>query len=392
MHSIRTYIQPWLIGSTVFSNGVQAQPSFQSSFVISGQKVYHDVKNTNLYYHIPPDYKLVSEADGKPAFTLTQMRYTGTKTTGDVGKIKFHNILQFRIATDPEQVKIYPTMRAELRKTNPSAELRMLPVRRFSSVLVFASSSDTAFATDTSTLKKVDLANVTDESAGINNSFFTERIVSLRLTDFDAQLVASALEKNQSIMSFSYAFFTVFSEKKNQDISMVDSKKIRPRVRYFFQEQISLPEDTTTHLSLIKADVVDLSIDLSKWPTTIQKVDINERVPARYALFDVYCYDFANDLRADLFEKKIEIKASSVNGTYVINTFTFKAILPEIYARSIRIPYAVRLDLPFYYRVTEFDQNGDIQQTEWIEKKDWYEILDITSPPEKFVRPKTVDQ
>ncbi len=371
----------------LFAGTLHAQPSFQSSLMISGQKIYKDVKNTNLYYFIPFDYVLVKDADGEPAFTLTQMRYTGTKTSGDAGKIKYSNLLQFRVATDAEQQRQVPSIRTALKAINPSAELRMLPVKKFSSVLVFASSSDTAFTADTSSLKKVDLANVTDENAAVNNSFFTERIISLRLSDFDAQLVEAALKNNQAILSFSYAIFTEFSEKNSSDITLNDSKRIRPHVKRFFQQQITEQKDTTIKISLIKADVVDLGLSLAQWPSIVQKIDINERVPARYALFDVYCYDFANAYRADLFEKKIEIKASSVNGTYVVNTFSFKESQPDVYARSIRIPYAVRLDQPFYYRITEIDHNGDTNISEWIEKKEWNDIVDITSAPEKFVRP-----
>ncbi len=346
----------------------------------------------NLYYFMPFDYVLVRDADGKPAFTLTQMRYTGTKIAGDAGKIKFSNLLQFRVATDKNQHRQVPVIRNSLKAINPAAELRMLPVKKFSSVLVFASSSDTAFSIDTSVINKIDLANVTDESAVINNSYFTERIVSLRLSDFDAQLVESALKQNQAMMSFSYAIFTTFSEKNSEDLTISQDKKIRPRVRYFFQQQQVDQKDTALRLSLIKADVIDLRLDLSEWPSIVQKVDINERIPARYALFDVYCYDFANALRGDLYEKKIEIKASSVNGSYITNAFTFKEIQPDIYARSIRFPYAVRLDLPFFYRVTEIDHNGEGKMTEWVEKKEWNELVDITSPPEKFVKPKPTGQ
>ncbi len=52
----------------LFAGTLHAQPSFQSSLMISGQKIYKDVKNTNLYYFIPFDYVLVKDADGKPAF------------------------------------------------------------------------------------------------------------------------------------------------------------------------------------------------------------------------------------------------------------------------------------------------------------------------------------
>ena len=121
-------------------------------------------------------------------------------------------------------------------------------------------------------------------------------------------------------------------------------------------------------------------------------MDINEKLPAKYPLFDVYCYDFNNALRADLYAKKIEIKATSLNGAEISTSFSFRASQPERYTRSIRFPYAVRFDKPFYYRVTEITLDGEAHMTPWIEKKEWSELLDITSAPHKIVKPVDPDQ
>ena len=150
--------------------------------------------------------------------------------------------------------------------------------------------------------------------------------------------------------------------------------------------KLTIKKDSALHITLIKADAIPLTIDPVQWPSAIEKIDINERVPARFALFDVYCYDFTNELRPDLFTKKIEIKATSVNGVDIITAFSFKQNKPDVYARSIRFMYAVKFDKPFYYRVTEINNEGEASTTEWIQKKEWSEILDITSSPDKVVQ------
>ena len=389
---VLNYIKTLLLGVILIAPGARAQPSLQSTLVILGEKIYKDISNANKYYFMPLNYKLVRDASGKPSFTLTQMRYTGTRTAADAGVIKFNNLLQFKVATDDVQQRRIPSLKTALKAINPQADLQMLPVIKFSSVLVFASSTqgsatDTISSADSAGFRQIDMAGVTDEKSDVNNSYWTERTVSIRLSDFDAQLVEAALQNRQSVMSFSYAIFTAFYEKTQIDISAHSNNKVKRNILDHFKKQLKGLKDTTRHMTLIKADVVELSVDISRWPGLVQKVDINERLPARYALFDVYCYDFANSLRADLFEKKIEIRASSVGGMAVTESYTFKQTAPDIYARSIRFPYAVRLDLPFYYQVTEIDHNGEKMVTEWIEKKEWNDIVDITSAPEKFVRP-----
>jgi hypothetical protein len=93
----------------------------------------------------------------------------------------------------------------------------------------------------------------------------------------------------------------------------------------------------------------------------------------------VYCYDFNNAIRADLFAKRIEISATSVNGSEIYHTSTFKQSQPDEYAKSIRFPYAVRFDKPYKYRITEITQEGDVVSSGWIERTSWSDIIDITT-------------
>ncbi len=376
-----------MIGTTAllgaFAPG--AQPLMGSSFLLGGQTLFRDMKKPNLYYYIPFGYRLASDASGKPGFSLTQMRYSGTNFTGDIGVYKYNNLLQIRLVSDPAQNKTVAAIQAELKRTNAAATLQMLPVRKFSSLLVFAPADDAA-ATDSVGTVKPDLDEPTDENAAVNNSFWTERTISLRLSNADAELVIAALKDGQAPMSFSYAFYTVFADKGTVSSGVIGDRRIRKQVYDYFRNELNAFTDTTQQVQMIKADAIPLTVDLARWPGLVKQVDINERLPARYPLFDVYCYDFNEDLRADLFEKKIELKVTAVNDKEISMSYSFRENRPDEYARSIRFPYAVKFDKPVYYQVTEINHDGEQVKTGWMQKETWSQPLNITSPPEKQVR------
>lgn len=364
---------------------VVAQPVFTSAIVIEGEKLYRDTKKNNLWYYIPSGYQLLSDAEGKPAFTLTKMVYTGTIAAGDDGVRKYNNIIQFKIGIDTGHHRKIILLKASLKSLYPNSELRMMPVRKFSSILVFAA-SEINQPGDSMRVVKTGYAEPTDENADINNSYWNERIVTFRINNTDAQLVESALRNRQTAMSFSYAFYSAFSDTAGNEVSIVGNDKLKKEVMEIFNQQEKDKKDSASVITMIKADAIPLKVDISKWPGAIQQIDINEKVPARFPVFYIYCYDFNNDLRYDLFAKKVEIKATSVNGSAISTSFTFKQSLPDQYARNIVFPYAVRFDKPFYYRVMEISNDGEMVKSEWIEKKSWNEIIDITSPPDKVVR------
>jgi hypothetical protein len=374
------------------SNSLRAQPVVGSMFTVNEQAIYKDAVKNNVYYYIPPAYQLATDAEGKPDFTLTQLRYTGTQATGDVGVKKFHNRLQFRIVIDTETYKKFNALKIALKKINTNAILQPLPVRKFYSILAFTSIHDGVMLADSGRIVKISHNEVTDANATINNSYWNERTVVLKLTNEDAMLIEAALKNNQSAISFSYAMYTAFIEKNARDLFVQGNSILAKQVKDYFKNELEQVKDSVAQITMIQADAINLVVDINKWSELIKKVDINEKLPAKYALFDVYCYDFNNNLRPDLFSKKIEIKAISVNGNEVISAFSFKQTRPDLYAKSLRFAYAVRFDKPIHYRVTEIDNNGEVNTTQWKLKKEWSDIIDVTSSAEKIItQPKEVD-
>src|SRR3982751_1210192 len=141
IHIVLVYLFATLAGKELL-----AQPVSSSSLVVEGEKLYRDSRNNNILYYLPPSYDLLYAADGTPPFTLIKMRYTGTAATGDKGVSKYHNLVQFRVGIAPDHVRQMNDLKAVLKRMYPRADLRMMPVRKFSSLLVFAGTdgADTA--------------------------------------------------------------------------------------------------------------------------------------------------------------------------------------------------------------------------------------------------------
>jgi len=287
-----------------------------------------------------------------------------------------------------DHVKRMNELKAILKRMYPGAELRMMPVRKFSSILVFAGTE----GADTAHLVRSGYAEPTDENSPTNNSYWNERVVSFRINNNDAQLVETALKNKQAAMSLSYAFYTNMNGKGNDDTSVYRDGRLDPDAKTYFRQLESRDKDTVSTFALIKADVLPIMVDVQRWPDAIQQTDINERIPPRYPILDVYCYDFNNELRPDLFAKKVEIKAISVNGSEISTEFYFRQHKPDQYAKSIRFGYAIRLDKPYSFRVTEINNDGEKQVGEWIVRKEWSELLDITSPPDKVVQKQKTEE
>ena len=361
-----------------------AQPVIGNQIKVNGQTVFRDKNKTNIMYTMPPSFQLKKSDDGSPSISLLKMRYTGTNASGDLGSKKFLNIFQFTITVDTSFHNQSKSLMKKIASLYPGTRIVQLPIQKFSSILVFAGSDSVRTIGN-------GMAENTQEESIVNNSYWSERTVSFRLSDTDAQLVESALMKNQAVMSFSYAYSSIFSDSlKDQLIITSTNPDLIKEIEDKLRNEV-MKEDSALHVLMIKADAIPIKINTLNSAKHIQLIDINEKVPAKFPVLSVHCFDFSGQLRDDLYAKKIEIKATSVNGSSVEVTYTFKKSQPDQASKSIRFQYAVRFDKPYYYRLKEISEEGEVEISEWIERKTWTENINITSPPEKIVRRPQVD-
>jgi hypothetical protein len=219
------------------------------------------------------------------------------------------------------------------------------------------------------------------DAAQPREGYWTERVYTLGLGPEDAQLLAAAFERGAVALSIGYAFLgdgigpdRPLQELTGSSILVEQLKKlIAPS-----PEAKDGAGGRPPAAHVVRAGAVSVSAEVSRWPGIIRRVDINESAPPGYAALDVYCYDFNQGGESSLYEKEIEIEAAGVGGGVVKLTTSFTRSQPDLYARSLRFPVAVRLDRPYRFRVVQVAQDGSSTATPWRDRPSWTELLDVS--------------
>src|SRR6476661_5151969 len=133
----------WVIGLLFLVNAVKAQPVAFDYQVINNHKIFKDAKAMNVFYYEPFGYKLATGPDGAPIFTLLQMRYTGTQASGDKDRIRYRNILQFKMQVQDSAVQTLQAIRTILQTAPHQLFLKPMPVTKFQSLLVYTPVNNT---------------------------------------------------------------------------------------------------------------------------------------------------------------------------------------------------------------------------------------------------------
>ena len=366
----------WLILLFNFSPG-DAQPVTSSKQTLENIEVYRDLKNRNLFYYAPGDLKLALEADDKPRFQLVEMRYTGSSAYGDNGEKRFMNVVQFSVAMQQVSAATLQLVKQQLNQT--LTDLRPLPVRNIDAFLV----APIGEGKDGSAYKKIGKDGTFQaegkEGASGKNGFWTERTFTLKLENHEAQLLWDQVLTGKLALSLGYAFYADMVQGGKGDLEITGDSTLAHNFETATEDLLTM--DTLAVTQLIKADAFAIHVDVAKWPGVLKKIDINEGVPPGYAALEVRCFDFTNDLRPDLAVKGIDISAMGVGGqTVTLPTQKFLRSEPDLYAKQIRFPYAVKLTQPYRYRIIEYTVDGSKQISEWKTANSWTSHMDITTP------------
>jgi hypothetical protein len=356
-----------------------ASPDLTALIQAGPLRVAADDRREGLYYFLPGELRLDSDPEGEPGLHLLQLRYLGTRAAGDQGAEVFRSLLSVRVIMDGPQPSAVEEARQALAARSPrgQAELRPLPVARIEAALVYAPLGKPESVLPTGYFESGDGA-----TEGRPGSYWRERTYTVRLEPHDAQLVWGALHEQQVVVSLGYAFFALGVASDTPLATLTGSpalvRELEDRLRRDEGASASAWAGEVPHL--VKAGAASLGVDVSRWPGLLRRIDVNERLPPGYPLLDVYCYDFRDRLRPDLAVKRIEVEAMGVSGRAVVGHALFESAQPDLYAQGLRFPFAVRMDQPYRFRVTEIDQDGRVTRGEWRVATSWARLLDVTTP------------
>jgi hypothetical protein len=369
-----------------------ARPDLRTARPAGPLTVYADDARAGLFYYLPGDLAIAKSEEGEPDVRLLHARYTGTAATGDQGKALVRSLLSVTVVMDGPGASALTQARTALRQdAHRTVELRPLPIRRVQTALVYVPLRE-------GTTPEVAVGRTADERtlpgghaeegkpAADGDGFWTERTWLVSLDAETAQLLTAALEAGQTALSFGYAFVA----EGIPPAAPFERWQGSPALVAALQKRVGTPGPAdatpagTTPAGaqgvVVKAGAASVVVDLARWPKHVAKVDINDRLPPHYAALEVHCYDFDNALRGDLFEKRVDVEAEGVTGAAVRLTLAFTRDRPEIAARSVRFPVAVRLDRPYRFRTVETRLDGQEREGAWQTQESWARLVDVTTP------------
>jgi hypothetical protein len=370
--NILKYIMPSVL--FVFNITI-AQVDFASKRIINDVLLYQDSKIKSIFYYAPYGLQLVKNNEGKPDFKFIQMRYTGTRLSEDQGAFSFKSLLRFKVANHIPTKKQRDSIKKIIKnKGMLISKLKPLPIHNLKATLIHTAENDTV-------AKEYGNGFFEGTEKVAVNTYWTERDFTLRLNNEDAQIFWTTFQKDQPTLSVNYTFSSKGLNSLENELSVSGSEEFTETMKARFQQEKD-SINTILNEKIIVSGALSINVDTEKWPDLIRQIDINERIPAEYAALDVYCFDFNNDIRKDLSAKRVEIKATGVGSGKLKFKVTFRSTEPDIYAKTIKFIYAVKLNHPYSYRITEIFKDGRLERSAWEGVENWHQLLDITSKPE----------
>ena len=362
----------------IWPESSRAQPDFNNARQAGNITFFQDIKQTAVFYYLPGSLAIGRTAEKKPDLSFILMRYAGSATYNDEGQNHFRNILTIRLVMKPVDADSLRTARQQLQRSYPSVQLKPLPISQVEAMIVFTPVG----APDSARLiQKGEMAAENDAGYTTAATYWQERFFTLCLDNNSANLLLQAFNRNLTVISFMYAFYskgrTTSSALEISGFGSLDNTLKQ-------QLKTAAPDTSKTdslHECIVKSDAFPINIDTAENPDLIRKIDINDANPSGYAVVNVRNYDFANHLRSDLYEKSVDLEATGAGGDPVHLSVSFNRKNTDVTSVNFRFKYAVRLDRPYRYRVRELLTDGQESISDWNTVNVWSNLLDVTTRP-----------
>jgi hypothetical protein len=364
-----------------------AAPDLAQRRVVGSSIVFPDDRRTDRFYYAPLEMRLVTAADGRPELSFLEMRYTGSGLSRDRGLVLHRSLLTVRVELPSRSAAELTECARILGGAGRPPELWPLPIRRIESALVYASigPSDTT----TGVVAGGHLQGTRDAEGSPDAGYWNERVFTVAVDSLTSQVLHSTLERGQLSLSLGFAFVADGRLAAEPWGGIDGPASISDALR----SQLAANADSSASRDsvlrrVVVAGAIPIRVDVRRWPDLLRRVDVSDA--SGFGALDLYCYDFRDNRRPDLYERQVEVEAESVGGRPVRLNAAFARDHPDVYSVNLRFPVAVKLDRPYRYRVTDVRSDGSSKQGSWSSGRDWVGLLDLTTgafPTARGVRP-----
>ncbi len=364
-----------------------ALPDLSTQQTIHSITVTQDHSDSHVFYFWPGAIDVATRSsDGGPELALSLARYSGSVVRNDAGETSLRANLYLRLQMASIEPDLLDHVRAQLyQDTGRPVTLRPMPVNRLDASLMLP-------MVDGEGDSQIDV-NAVVESVGQEagqTPFWTERDMFIPLDARTAELLEHQLRDGALAMSLNYSVVSrVYdSTQAAGELETSGSGELAEGFDDELDEALAQIEAAaaaqTPALISIAANAVPISVDANRFPDRIQRYDIDAALPPSYPSLTVYCYDFREQLRPDLFEKSVEIQAIGVAGGVTTYTTRFNNYQPDLYAQTIKFPFAVDLRQPYRWRSHEILNTGEQLSSAWQQSDSWVGIIDASSTAEQI--------
>ncbi|SHJ39036.1 hypothetical protein [Aquimarina spongiae] len=348
---------------------VYGQPVYDSKRMIDGVSLYKDHVDPHVFYYEPGKLKLKILSDGTPDFQFLDMRYTGSKCYNDRGEKSFMSLLQVGVEMQKMDKDFMKRVKVKL---PPKSKIIPLSISGIETQLIIPSTGSDHSKKDV--VKKGVLESSGKESVSTSRGYWETRVLTIRLNQYESQILMDCLKKKTLGLSLQYSFYADFLGKS--DIEFTGSKEVEEHLYTKEEEDKEIVENR-----IIQSDALPIKVDVEQYPDVVKQLDLNEEIPPAYAGLEIKCYDFKENIRPDLFMKIVEIEAQSVDGAETVKQeVKFLKKNTDLHTYHISFPYAIYVDTPMRYRITEIDIEGKRTIFDWKEKAECSSELDVTTP------------
>src|SRR5262245_9893611 len=260
-----------------------AMPDLASRRVEGSMIVFADDRRADLFYYAPLDLRLVTGADGRPEFSLLEMRYTGRRSSSDRGLILHRSLVTLRVQLPAHNAVELARCAHALGTAGRPAELRPLPIRRVEAALVYVAigaSSDTSKRE----VRGGRMQGSRQSEGPPDEGYWNERVFTAGVDSLTAQVLHATLAKGQLSMSLAFAF-VADGRVAREPWGAVDGP---PELAEALEQQLGDPagKDSTRRDSTLRrvvaAGAIPITVDLRRWPDLVKRADVDGDSPSGF--------------------------------------------------------------------------------------------------------------
>ncbi len=362
------------LAATVVLLGLPADalPDADRRETAAGVVVLGDNTRSDLFHVVPSGVQPRKAADGGPEMTFKLARYSGSRISGDQGRVDITSVLRLGLVLEvPDTAAMTRASEVLSQRHGRPVELRPLALSHLAARLLHPA-----------TLETIPAERTHDEVG----TLWKERDIVLRLAPTEAELLEHILEDETAGLTLAWSAHARL--EGSPEITIVVSSSMQGTGESPFstdelvealQEAAPVTGAEAIGDEVVAAGALALRLTPEERALRVERYDIDAALPPFYPVLTALCFTFADGLRPDLVERIVEVEATALGGWPTETEAIFSTERPERTSAPLAFEHAIDLRHPYRWRVLDTRPTGEMWVGDWTTVDRWNAFIDVTS-------------